>query len=58
MTLLDNYNKNVPDYYGSMYLDGYTPYHILYSLRRGMIQDHEDRQMIDGVKIVSEVKLK
>ena len=25
--LIDEYHKNLPDYYDTMYLDGYTPEH-------------------------------
>jgi len=41
-----------------MYLDGYTPDQIAYALRRRMIQDHEERQTVNEIKIISEVRLK
>ena len=30
----DHYFRDVPEYYPSMYLDGYTPYEILYAKRK------------------------
>ena len=58
MTLMDYYDSQIPDYYDGMYLDGYTPEQILYSLRRGMVADHEERQTVNEIKITSEVRLK
>lgn len=37
--LLDNLYKNLPEYYPSMYLDGYTPEQILFAFKRKMVQD-------------------
>ena len=53
MTLFDYYDRQIPDYYKEMYLDGYTPDQIAYALRRKMIQDHEERQMVNEIKITS-----
>ena len=39
MNLYDDWNKQVPDYYSSMYLDGYTPYQIYTAHRKQMIQN-------------------
>ena len=33
MTLSDYWNSQLPDYYDTMYLDGYTPQQILQALR-------------------------
>ena len=41
-----------------MWRDGYTPYEVMYALKRQMYQAHEERTMIDEIKISSEVKLK
>ena len=54
MTLSDYYNRQVPDYYPTMYLDGYTPQQILMAKRIQMLQS----QTVDEVKITSEVKIK
>ena len=38
MTLFDYYDRKIPDYYDTMYLDGYTPEQILYSAHRKMVR--------------------
>lgn len=58
MTIQDYAYRNVPEYYPDMWRDGYTPYEVMYALKRQMYQAHEERTMIDEVKISSEVKLK
>lgn len=37
MNIQEQYFKGVPDYYPSMYLDGYTPQQIMYAVRNKMI---------------------
>ena len=54
MTLSDYYNRQVPDYYPTMYRDGYTPQQILMAMRRQMMQT----QPVNEIKITSEVKTK
>lgn len=54
MTLSDFYNRQVPDYYPTMYRDGYTPQQILMAKRRQMMQS----QTVSEIKITSEVKVK
>ena len=34
--LIDEYHKNLPDYYDTMYLDGYTPEQIMEAKHRSM----------------------
>lgn len=53
MTLSVN-NSQIPEYYPTMYLDGYTPQQILMAKRRQMLQS----QTIDEIKVTSEVKIK
>jgi len=53
MTLSVN-NSKIPEYYPTMYLDGYTPQQILMAKRRQMLQS----QTVDGIKVTSEVKIK
>lgn len=38
------YGKRIPEYYDSMYLDGYTPYEILYAARKKMYREYQERQ--------------
>ena len=53
MTLSVN-NSQIPEYYPTMYLDGYTPQQILMAKRRQMLQS----QTVDEIKVTSEVKIK
>ena len=39
MNIQEQYFKGVPDYYPSMYLDGYTPQQIMYAVRNKMIRE-------------------
>jgi hypothetical protein len=38
------YGKRIPEYYDTMYLDGYTPYEILYATRKKMHREYLERQ--------------
>ena len=58
MALFDQYDSKIPDYYNGMFLDGYKPYDILHSIRRKMVQQHEEQNDVGEFKIVSEVKIK
>lgn len=64
MNIQEQYFKGVPDYYPSMYLDGYTPQQIMYAVRNKMIREYKKRKMatvepeITEFKITSEVKVK
>ena len=44
MTEMMMYGKHIPEYYDSMYLDGYTPYEILYATRKKMFREYQERQ--------------
>ena len=68
MTLLENFHKDVPEYYDYMYLDGYTPEQILHAAHKKMMRQVEERKAaqraeaeaneIPNVKIISEVKIR
>ena len=68
MTLLENYHKDVPEYYDYMYLDGYSPEQILHAAHKKMMRQVEEREAakraeaeaneIPNVKIISEVKIR
>ena len=53
---LENHFKNIPNYYRSMYLDGYTPQEILYASRQAMYNTTTDNNF--NFHITSEVKKK
>lgn len=38
--LIDEYYKNLPDYYDTMYLDGYTPEQIMEAHHRSMVKKY------------------
>lgn len=42
--LIDEYFKNLPDYYDTMYLDGYTPAQIMEAQHRSMRKRWEAEQ--------------
>ena len=68
MTLLENFHKEVPEYYDYMYLDGYSPEQILHAAHKKMMRQVEEREAaqraeaeaneIPNVKIISEVKIR
>ena len=68
MTMAEYYNRQIPEYYPTMYMDGYEPYQILHALRRKMMHEYEAREAakraeaeaneIPEVKITSKVVIK
>lgn len=47
-SLLEQYNKRIPDYYPTMYMDGFSPEEIMYAAKRQMyrqIQERKDAQV-------------
>ena len=58
MSVAENYNKNIPEYYDTMYLDGYTPQEIYQAFHKKMIDELTEKEEIPIVEIVSEIKKK
>ena len=62
MTAFDYYDSLIPEYYPTMYKDGYTPTQILYASRKKFRREYAERlarqNEIDSIKITSEVKVK
>jgi hypothetical protein len=61
MSLSDYYNRQSPEYYDTMYMDGYTPEQIMTALRTKLNREREERReanKIPNVKIISEVKVR
>ena len=59
MSVAENYNKNIPEYYDTMYLDGYTPQEIYNAHKKRMIDKvNEEKEESPTVKIVSEINKK
>ncbi len=58
MSVIENYNKRIPEYYDTMYLDGYTPNEIMMAAHKQFLRLREERNQIDTIKIISEVKVR
>lgn len=63
MILSNHHRRKVPEYYRYMYLDGYSPQEIVWSLHQKMIREYQERQHKEDVdtvdiRIRSEVKVK
>ena len=68
MSLMNHYFRDVPEYYDTMYMDGYSPEQILHAAHQTMIRQYEERKAvlraeaeaneIPNVKIISEVKVR
>ena len=56
MSLIDEYFKNVPEYYDTMYADGFTPEQILYAKRRQINEALEDDADDDEITITTELR--
>ena len=68
MSLADQYFRDVPEYYDTMYMDGFTPEQIMHAAHKKMQRMYEERRAaqraaaeeneIPNVKIISEVKVR
>ena len=68
MSLIDQYFRDVPEYYDTMYMDGYSPEQIMHAAHKKMQRMYEEREAakraeaeaneIPNVKIISEVKIR
>ena len=62
MTIADYLNRNLPDYYPTMYQDGYTPEQIYTAFRkklfRELTEQQEDEAPNVNVVFKSEVKIR
>ena len=43
-SLLEQHNRRIPDYYPTMYLDGFTPEQIMYAAKRSMYRQIQERK--------------
>ena len=44
MSLIDQYFRDVPEYYDTMYMDGYTPEQIMHAAHKKMQRMYEERE--------------
>lgn len=56
--MLSDYYDKLPDYYPTMYLDGYTPEQIMYAAKRGMLDRHQERKAEQTVQTAVEAALR
>lgn len=56
--MLEKLYEDLPEYYPTMYRDGFTPEQILMAQRKKMTNEYLDNEVIDEVNITSEVKIK
>lgn len=56
--MLSDYNDKIPDYYPTMYLDGYTPEQIMYAAKRGMLQRYRERKAEQTVQTAAKAALR
>ena len=52
------YGKRIPEYYDTMYLDGYTPYEILYATRKKMFREQQEREKAKQDAIIPTLNFK
>ena len=43
-SLLEQHNRKIPDYYPTMYMDGFTPEEVMYAAKRQMYQQILERK--------------
>ena len=55
MTMYDIIMNKIPNYYPTMYRDGYKPEEILMAMRRQM---HEEQEPSTNIHITTEIKKK
>lgn len=55
-------NKEIPDYYDTMYLDGFSPEEIMYACHKTLTKKIEawqkGEEAPNDIKILTEIKLK
>ena len=45
-SLLEQRNRRIPDYYPTMYLEGFTPEEVMYAAKRQMYRQIQERKMM------------
>ena len=54
---MDEYHKNLPDYYPYMYLDGYTPEQIMEAMHRTVRKEWEARRAEETAAKAAEAQI-
>lgn len=68
MNYYDWYTRNIPEYYNTMYLDGYAPYEIMQAFHKSAMRRNQElkatyeamqtKNKTTKIKVTSEVKVK
>ena len=58
MKVLSDIYNDLPEYYDTMYLDGYTAEQILMSARKSMVEEHMGSDDITEIMITTKEKIK
>ena len=58
MSIADYLHKNIPEYYDTMYLDGYTPTEIYIAFTKQRQKELAEREDVTDVNIESAVDVK
>ena len=61
MSIVDRVTKKLPDYYPTMYMDGYEPHEIMNAFRKKMRADLEEQynpESPTNIHITTEIKKK
>jgi hypothetical protein len=43
------YGKEIPEYYPTMHLDGFTPEEIMYATKKKMLREASERDLVDEI---------
>ena len=56
--MIEQFDRQIPEYYPTMYLDGYTPYEILYATRKKMFREYQEREKAKQDAIIPTLNFK
>ena len=58
MTLYEQYDRSIPEYYDTMYLDGYRPDQIIHAAKRKILRQYYARKAEECSKKDAEAQIK
>ena len=50
------FGRRIPEYYDTMYLDGYTPYEILHATSRQLYQQNQEKKEVEQNIIIPTIR--
>ena len=54
MSIFDYKYRNVPEYYNTLYLDGFTPAELRYALRKQIEREQEEQNLLKQEEMAKE----